>query len=559
MKFIRGIAALLACVMVASCGGGKSTASTETGPTAADLTLALSTTSVKDSGSETVTATVNVVDSSRNAISGVPVSFSVDSNAVVVVNKSTTDTNGQIQATVQIGSDKSNRVITLTAKSGTLVRTASFTVTGAKIQAAVYQAVIAPGGSGQIDYTVKDANDNPLPNLPISISAPGIVGASGTTDSLGKYSFVYTAPAGNGTLQITASAAGTTSQQNIQVQSGAGAIPSVTQTIASASATVNPSVVGVNSAGTNNSADIRALFLAAGNLPIPNMRVKFALNDLYNVGGVISSGSNVVYSDASGVAVSTYTPGSRSSPTNGVNIKVCYYKTDAEAAAADCLAEADINKYVQTTLTVASEPLSVSIGTDNTVGDGAGGLTYIKKFVVLVVDSSGQAKSDVQITPSVDLLSYIKGWYDGPQAWNRNGPPAVLGSVGFTGATCLNEDLNRNGALDSNEDYNKNGSLDPRKSDVAIQMVGSSKTDTSGVAILQIEYPKNIATWVNFKILVSASGISGTEGRATWTGLLPAAAAEFKASASPSFVVSPYGLGNADSNGDGTIDCLDKD
>jgi hypothetical protein len=148
------------------------------------------------------------------------------------------------------------------------------------------------------------------------------------------------------------------------------------------------------------------------------------------------------------------------------------------------------------------------------------------------------------LSPSIDLTSYIKGYYAVPSAWTRDAP-------GFTGPTCLNEDINRNGVLEADENDglvtfgvadNANGMLEPRKSDVAITMVGGNRTDASGIAILQIEYPKNVATWVNFLITIAASGIAGTEGRATWTGQLPAAASEFEGEIAPSFVVSPYGV-----------------
>jgi len=98
------------------------------------------------------------------------------------------------------------------------------------------------------------------------------------------------------------------------------------------------------------------------------------------------------------------------------------------------------------------------------------------------------------------------------------------------------------------EDLNWNGDLDPRKSDVAIKMVGSSKTDANGLAILQIEYGRNLASWVDFVITVTASGVSGTEARARYIGYAyglgnlpyPATAVTVKTT-SPAFVVSPYG------------------
>ncbi len=79
-------------------------------------------------------------------------------------------------------------------------------------------------------------------------------------------------------------------------------------------------------------------------------------------------------------------------------------------------------------------------------------------------------------------------------------------------------------------------------------MIGSSKTDANGIAYLQIEYGKNVATWVDFAITVTASGVSGTEARARYIGNLyglgnlPALASDTtQETVAPPFVVSPYG------------------
>ena len=75
-----------------------------------------------------------------------------------------------------------------------------------------------------------------------------------------------------------------------------------------------------------------------------------------------------------------------------------------------------------------------------------------------------------------------------------------------------------------------------------MSILGNGKTDDSGTAIVQIEYPQNVATWARVKILVSATGVSGTEGRATWTEVLPAPADRRSPQTSaPAFIVSPYG------------------
>jgi hypothetical protein len=545
--------ALVSAVLLVlpACGGGNANnfgtgggGDTPTTVTASDLLITLSSSSLTNSGSDSITVTVTAVDASRVALANVPVTISADNNAVVVAAASkTAATTGRITATVATGTDRSNRIVTVTATNGTLSRSASFAVVGAKISASVLQAVIAPGGAGRIDYRVTDVNSNPMTGMAFSVSAPGLTTANGVTDTNGSYTFNYVAPATTGNLDITANSGGVELVQTIIVQAGSGSIPAVTTPINSASVSANPSVVSVNTAASNNRTEIRALFLGAGNLPIPNVRVKFDLaGDVNSIGGALSSANNVVFSDASGVAATAYIPGTRSSPTDGVSVRACYYLDDTAAAAGGCA------NFTTTTLTVISEPLAVSIGTDNTISEADGGLTYVKKFVVLVVDASGQAKAGVQVTPSIDLTGYSKGFYVIPGAWTtaRSTDPTV--PSGYASALCANEDLNRNGVNEVTagvpEDINGNGQLDPRKSDVAISLIGTGTTDATGVATLQIKYAKSVATWVSFRILISASGISGTEGRTSYSGILPAAATEFTAQADPSFKNSPYGRGN---------------
>src|SRR5881396_333452 len=125
MNMLKRLASLLLISLVAACGGGGGDAGTNplgtgsgtgtggtggsTAPAAADLNLTLSTSSVDNSGSKTVLASVTAVDAARNTVSGVPVTFSVDNNAVAQVSVAATGATGTVTATVSIGADRSNR------------------------------------------------------------------------------------------------------------------------------------------------------------------------------------------------------------------------------------------------------------------------------------------------------------------------------------------------------------------------------------------------------------------------------------------------------------------
>lgn len=526
---ISRLVATVSVALLASCGGGGGDPGNcvlcSGDDSVADLLITLDSQSISNSGSDTVTATITAVDGNRVAMSGVAVSVSVDANAVATIDSATTDAEGEVTATIGVGSDRSNRVITLTATSGTLTRQATFQVTGTKVTS-TYASTVSPGSVGNsIRYLVTDINNTALAGQAITVSAPGLATIEGTTSTSGYFDYSYDAPTAAGSLVVTATAAGVTDTATIQVQA-TGAVDAAVGPVSSASVSASPNTVSTNTVGsTANQAQIRALFVRADNSPIQNVRVRFDLDgDVNNVGGSFSSGSEMLYTSAAGSVTVSYIPGTRSSPTDGVTVRACWDYTDF--AAGTCPNE------VMTTLTVTSEAISVTLGTNELISEGDAGLTYVKQFVVLVVDSAGNALSGVTISPVLDLPGYIKGGYDlGASSWVFN--PST---------TCTSEDVNRNGILDSGEDINLNRTLEPRKADASIRMVGSNTTDASGIAVLQVEYPKNVASWDFYRITVSASGVSGTEGSASYSGILPVPAdAVNDTETTPAFVTSPYG------------------
>jgi hypothetical protein len=531
-------------VLLAACGGGGGSAGTSpfgdnnSGTSVSDLSIGLSSQSVPNTGSDSVTATVTAVDGSRNAVAGVTVQFAVDNNAVATVNSGVTDASGQAVAVVGIGADRTNRIITVTASSGSLSKTASFQVTGSKIVATLVTTVAPNSANNVVRYRVSDVNSNPLVGVDVAVSAPGLPSATGVTGATGEYEFVYTAPAQSGALVITATAAGVTDINTVQVQSVDNSVPNAVGPVSSATVDANPNTVPVNTSGGNsNQAQVRALFVGAGNKAIANVRVRFDLKgDANNIGGTFVTGNTMLYSNANGLVTSAYVPGTRSSPTDGVTIRACW--DYADFAANTCPNEAI------KTLTVTAEPLSVTIGTNELIEEGTEKLTYIRNFVVMVVNSAGVAMQNVNISPVLDLTGYRKGyWQPVGGKWQKQET-----------ASCTNEDINRNGILDApvggyNEDVNGNGAIDPRKADAAVSFVGSTTTNENGMVFLKLVYPKDKASWVDYRITVAATGIAGTEGVANHSGVLDVPAAAVNSTDStPAFVVSPYGYAAVCSN-----------
>lgn len=549
MNIVKKLLALFACAAIVSCGGGGSDAGAPPfggggSPTteAARLSLVLSSYSVSNGGEGTVEATATVTDAKGQTLEGVEVRFEVDADASFTQEQSATDARGEVKALVSIGGNRANRTVTVKAKAGKLTAERSFAVTGSRLTGTPLPAIVQPGSTGnRVEFRLVDVNGLAMAGFDITVTAPGVAEARGKTGMNGEYDFVYTAPSTTGNLDISASAAGTQYSVQVLVQSASVEVPVVTLPIRAATVDATPNVVAVNQGGSrSNRSEIRALFLSDNNAPIPNVRVRFKLADSNSIPGSFSAGDNIVYTDAGGVASTAYFPGDRASPTNGVTVRACYNESDFGAD--------ECPKWTDVKLTVTNEPIGITIGTDEVIQEGEGGLTYIKQYVVLAVNSSGQAMPNVEITPSIDLLRYRKGWYEwNGDVWMKRFPTqGDPDGWGRDAAICENEDRNRNGVLEgsgpSGEDLDSDGQLEPRRSDVSIRMVGSTRTDASGRAILQIEYPQNVASWVDFQILV-AGAVAGSEGRATFTGNLPVSADDASdEKVSPAFAVSPYGV-----------------
>jgi hypothetical protein len=552
MQMIRRLFVALAVSGLAACGGGGSSTSPFGGPapgtpppatgpgpgtSASDLILVASATQLANTASSVINLTVTAVDASRVVVAGAAVSLSADGEGVVTQSATSTDPTGKVTGTLSIGGNRANRVITVTARSGEVTRTAQIQVVGTTITSTLVPAVVAPSAAAQIQYRVVDQTGNPMVAQVVTVSAPGLTPptATGTTGSNGEYTFAYTAGSAAGSFPVATTIAGLTDTRTVTVQA-ASSVPNVTVPITSASVSANPSVVGVNLASsTSNRSEIRALFLTTGNRPVPNVRVRFDLaSDANNVGGTFSTGSSILYSDANGVVTTAYAPASRASPTDGVTVRACYGVSDGDPALAACTTSALVN------LTVVSEPLGVSIGTNELVVVSE--LTYTKRFLVSVADSAGNAKADVPLSASLDLRVFRKGaWIvpEGQDKWvKRRSAPGVSGDD----AICLNEDTNRNGVLEGGEDLDSDDRLEPGRSDVTLRLL-QPRTRADGTAILEVTYAKSFATWVDAWITVAASGVSGTEGRSTYVlSPVPADTASIgNKDVPPAFAVSPYG------------------
>ena len=544
--------------------GTSTTVATPTVTAVGDLVVRLDKVNVSNAGNGVVTLSVDTIDATRNALKEIPIKVSlidVSGGAVFYSAAASTDAQGKFTGLISTGAVKSDRVISVVVTANQSVsKTVAFNVVGSSLRMTSIPGAPLPGTTATLVIELKDATANPISGEKITIAGniPSLLGKSVTLDSLGKAQLVYTAPSVQGGYSVELSGSGVSLAQTIEIRAS-GATPVVSALITAASLAANPTVVGINKTGdTTNRSQLKALFFTSNNTPLKDVRVIFDIVPVgLGAGEQISTGSSTVLTDISGIATADYIPGTRSSPTDGVLIRISYAGGDFNLGdTTDSIG--NTVKTATTKLTVASNPLSLSLGDNNKLEKGPNELTYIKRFVLLVADSAGQPVADASVSFSVDIYKYGKGFYSDatyarPSVTGESGTFTaalnplfplistvlstdglnVVSTASFTATVsnitgvavtpfvapyvrarswCLNEDVNRNGAIDAGEDRNGNGSLEPRKADILISSdTGVNKTDSGGLLTIKVQYPQSVATWLSYIVKASAS-VGGSEG-----------------------------------------------
>ncbi len=531
VKLLFATVAVGATIAGCSAGGApQASSTTPPPPSAASINVSTDKSSLSSTGSDTATITVTTLDANNNVVANIPVSIKPDSG-VLTPSGTATGANGVVTGALTVGSDHSNRTIDVVVTAGSLTKTVAIAVNGATLNATAGTGTA--GSASTIQYTLVDASSAAIANAPITVSVPGQSDVSATTDANGKYSFPFTMPSAS--TIVTAKAAGVTTTTTVTPTNGTTVIP-VAAPVTSPSLSANPSSVQ-----TGHQVELRALFIGANNAPIQNVRARFMMDDSNSIGGTLSSDAsdgthNVVYSDANGVARTTYTAGTRGGV---ITPKVCW-------STADFASNACPNTVAASSLTVVASGVSLAPLTNGIVTVDDTKNIYSLSFVVQVVDASSQPIAGSTVTGSVDITRFYRGFYSVP----------VGGAVWVAGIfadnslslpliapqSCDNEDLNRNNVMETGEDANLSGNLEPLKASVTIAPTspGSNVTDAFGKAYFTLQYGQNYASWEDVALNFTTT-VEGTEGHAPFlTGLPVPAKVLTTISSSPPFVVSPY-------------------
>ncbi|HTQ75824.1 MAG TPA: Ig-like domain-containing protein [Burkholderiales bacterium] len=605
-------------------GGGPPPGQGTVGTSGTRVQLLVSNPQLPSSGQTTVALTAVVLDANGQAVPGTTVTFSTGTDPSAFVSAisggGTTDANGTVTATLNLGANKSNRTITVavtTSDGATITNTVGVTGTAITISG---NSSLAAGASTTLTFALKDSAGTPIPNMTMTLTSQngsGIAAGSTLTDASGQVTATVTAAAVASDV-ITASAAGASKTQTLTIASaafafttpaantdiplgssvplsvnwtnagggpvvgtqvsftssrgtvsgspvltngtgdtpgvsissassagpaiitaqGPGGTPAATLSVnfvaTTATAVAVQAVPGVveftatppNPSQTNNISTVTVTVRDANNNLVKNAAISFNLTD--NTGGQLAA--NTAITDATGTASVNYTAGTTNSAQNGVVIQATVNAVNGNPIAPIS---------ASATLTVAGQALFVRVGTDNLVQTVPPPSPNLQKtWSAIVTDAAGNAVVGATVRFALVPKGYSKGSFvfaTVDSQWEVSPDGLNPGPVIF----CPSEDININGILDPGEDTNNNGRLDPGN---VASVNATGTTDSNGIALATITYPKSYAVWTEVQLQASA-GVVGNDPPTTATFFLMGLASDYvNKGVPPPGQPSPFGV-----------------
>lgn len=548
----------------------------------ATLQLFASTVQLPSSGSDSVELIALVKNEQSVLMEGVDVSFSVSNEADVELQltQPTTAADGTARALLSTRNNATNREVTVTAQTSTLVQTVDIEIFGTEVTINGTSSIIL-NDSVDLTLRVQDSDGVAIPNQTVTVAAQtGTLSAgSVVTGTDGQASVTYTGTV-SGEDVITASALNAETEFVISVQedeftfvniptddiplntnetltvrwnkdggpfaggnvsftASRGTIVSgetgTTDASGEASFTISSTNAGLSSItatgedadGNEVSARVEIEFVAT----VPDTIQADASPDLIGPDGQTSTITAIVR-DVEGnlvkgavvsfnvddTSTGSISPSQATTDSNGVASTIF---TSGSVTSEDAVViTAAINGMPAVsdtvTLTVGNRAFDVSIGTGNIVLS-PDNATYLKEFSVFVTDSVGQPVQGVALTVSATPVKFANNGVYRKGAWVWNG--TVWQPV--TSAVCANEDINANGILDMGEDTNNDGFLTPGIVG-SVSFAGQNVTDENGQAIVEYRYPRGFAAWYEANIRIFAQS-TGSEASANFYFRLSAA------------------------------------
>lgn len=616
LKLLGGL--LFAGALVACGGGGGNPGSTPNNPTggtppatAANLEVFTSSSTLSSASNSSLTFTVLVKDANNQAIPNQTVTFAASSGSLIgALPPPKTGADGQpiTGVSLQPGSDRSIRDITVTVRAGGVTKDILIPVVGTSVSIAGDSSIIL-GGTTTFTARAVDSAGQPIPNAQLTLTSAlgnALSSSTLTTNGQGAATFVYAAGR-SGLDTLTISGLGVSSSSFISVSSdefrfigpatgtaipigagqpvvvrflsGGAPVAGATINFSTTRGIVNPASVVTAADGTaattvlsTSSGPANVVAQAPGaqaTLPVTFVATSPATLILQANPGAVApnaAGSSVNQAtlqakvrDAAGnpvagriVNFTAVVDGSQGIISPGSSV------TDASGIATAQFIPGALTTSGNGVVIQASVPGTGVMGTANlTVSTQALFISIAEGNTIGNLDENTYEKpfsvyvTDVNGAPATNRVVNLSVWADeyGKGTLRYDGEQWVYAT---TPTFCLNEDVNRNGILDGGEDSpptnpqgNNSGKLEPGLPVVIAP--ASVTTDNTGFAQFKLQYGENYALWVDTTITARAV-VGGTESVSTRKYFLLMSSSDATSESTPANARSPFGTASVCTN-----------
>jgi hypothetical protein len=350
-RFSASLCLAAALAALAGCGSGQAPAGPAappvvdpiTGPAVSTIQLLASNTQIPSSGATTVDLTAVVLSSTKQTLSGKKVTFSTGTDSTAFVNNVSTsgvsDANGVVTAKLNLGANKTNRTIAVSAMADAATASNNIDVTGTTVSISGNSS-LAFTASTELNISVKDSAGIPLSGALVSVTSVNgntidLTPATGITGSSGVVTATVT-PAVGGDDTIKVSSAGASAEQLLTISSAdfTLALSDPTSTAACTNGIAKSPPEITLTPDTCGAPAVTASWSEDGN-PQENLAVTFSVSR----GTVAGSPSNTTAGKTSGVTVSSNSAGpaiiTASGPggTPSASLNVIFVATTADNVA----------------------------------------------------------------------------------------------------------------------------------------------------------------------------------------------------------------------------------
>ena len=562
----------------------------------------LSTSPSIGTGGDQVSVSAFVKDASNIARVGVPVSWSVDKGRLSSVT-TVTDSNGLARATLDAGSDKTNRTALITATAGAATQTLSLPINGTKLSVSGATSTAA-GSNLTLTFNASDSKQVAIPGVVLTLSSALANGlpATATTDAAGQASVTYAATR-PGADTVTVAGAGASLTVGITVTGTDEDLAFLTPAASTQVVVNTPQALTIR---------YRKAGVAQANVPI-NLAATIGNLSAATVTTDASGQATVsVQSGFAGSSMLSATLANSATPVQAT-LPLSFIATTPATLVLQvtptALAPNQAGQTAQQATLVAKvtdangNPVSGSTINFSQVADPSGGLL---QQASAVTDTNGvatvqylsgattTANNAVQLKAAVASNIAVAGTARmtvnqsalfialgtgntitnfNPETYEKNWTVYVTDATGvrvpgvpvtvkvipnyfakgrliwsevdstwiyLSYRECLNEDrVNQNGILDAGEDTNNDGTLTP--GNVVALTASTVTTDANGAATIVLRYAELYASWIGVRLTATAI-VSGTEATSFKDFPLDKLAGDYSVkTVAPAGVLSPFG------------------